>query len=206
MNKNKTLILVRHAPVKKVDGYIPKNNPSALINLDHMQKLANYIPEASSCYVSPLKRTIQTAKALSKFVNFKDTLLEKDLVEQNFGDLAGKKISDVWKELKNNKSQHNFSFICPEISPPNGDSYLDQCNRVANFIDNFDFDDKKSVVYITHSGTIKAILSHILNIAPDKSTGIEISHLSFTSIEVIDNQQNKNRGGRFRVLKVNQQF
>jgi hypothetical protein len=45
-----------------------------------------------------------------------------------------------------------------------------------------------------------------LDIAPDKSIGIEISHLSFTSIEVIDNQQNKNRGGRFRVLKVNQQF
>jgi hypothetical protein len=30
--------------------------------------------------------------------------------------------------------------------------------------------------------------------------------LSLTSIEVIDNKQNKNRGGRFRVLKVNQQF
>ena len=143
---------------------------------------------------------------LSKFVKFKDILVEKDLVEQNFGDWAGKKISDVWEELKNNKSQHNFSFICPEICPPNGDSYLDQCDRVANFIDNFDFDNKKSVVYITHSGTIKAILSHILNIAPDKSIGIEISHLSFTSIEVIDNKQNKNRGGRFRVLKVNQQF
>ena len=81
MNKNKTLILVRHAPVKKVDGYIPKNNPSALINLDHMQKLAYYIPEASSCYVSPLKRTIQTAKALSKFVNFEDITEAKDLVE-----------------------------------------------------------------------------------------------------------------------------
>ena len=80
------------------------------------------------------------------------------MVEQNFGDWAGKKISDVWEELKNNKSQHNFSFICPEICPPNGDSYLDQCNRVSNFIDNFDFHDKKSVVYITHSGTIKAIL------------------------------------------------
>ena len=142
MNKNKTLILVRHAPVKKVDGYIPKNNPSALINLDHIQKLANYIPEASSCYVSPLKRTIQTAKALSKFVNFEDITEAKDLVEQNFGDWAGKRISEVWEELKHNKSQHNFSFICPEICPPNGDSYLDQCKRVANFIDNFNFDNK----------------------------------------------------------------
>ena len=206
MIKSTKLILVRHAPVEKVTGYIPQNNPNAVVNLDHIKKLSSYIPNKSFCYTSPLKRTIQTAKALSKFVKFKDILVEKDLVEQNFGDWAGKKISDVWEELKNNKSQHNFSFICPEISPPNGDSYLDQCNRVANFIDNFDFDNKKSVVYITHSGTIKAILSHILDIAPDKSIGIEISHLSFTSIEVIDNQQNKNRGGRFRVLRVNQQL
>ena len=66
--------------------------------------------------------------------------------------------------------------------------------------------DQKVIVVVTHSGTIRAILSHLLGIDPDISIGIEISHLSFTSIEVIDNKQNKNRGGRFRVLKVNQQF
>jgi alpha-ribazole phosphatase len=206
LNKNKTLILVRHAPVKKQDGYIPKNNPSAVINLDHIQKLSCYIPKASTCYVSPLKRTIQTAKALSKFVNFEDITETKDLVEQNFGDWAGKRISDVWEELKHNKSQHNFSFICPETCPPNGDSYLDQCKRVANFIDNFNFDNKNSVVLITHAGTIRAILSHILEIEPDKSIGIEISHLSCTLIEVINKNHHSYRGGRYRLLKVNQQI
>ena len=96
------------------------------------------------CIRDRLKRTIQTAKALSKFINFEDITEAKDLVEQNFGDWAGKRISDVWEELKHNKSQHNFSFICPEICPPNGDSYLDQCKRVANFIDNFNFENKNS--------------------------------------------------------------
>ena len=116
MIKSTKLILVRHAPVEKVTGYIPQNNPNAVVNLDHIKKLSSYIPNKSFCYTSPLKRTIQTANALSKFVKFKDILVEKDLVEQNFGDWAGKKISDVWEELKNNNSQHNFSFICPEIS------------------------------------------------------------------------------------------
>lgn len=205
MNKNKKLILVRHAPVEKVNGYIPKNNPNAVINLDHIKKLAYYIPKASYCYVSPLKRTIQTAKALSKFVYFEDIIKERDLVEQNFGDWSGKKISDVWEELKHHKSHHNFSFICPETYPPNGDSYLDQCKRVANFIDNFNFDNKNSVVLVTHSGTIRAILSHILGIDPDKSIGIEISHLSFTLIEVAYKQDHEHRGGKYRLLKVNQQ-
>ena len=203
MIKSTKLILVRHAPVEKVTGYIPQNNPNAVVNLDHIKKLSSYIPNKSFCYTSPLKRTIQTAKALSKFVKFKDILVEKDLVEQNFGDWAGKKISDVWEELKNNKSQHNFSFICPEICPPNGDSYLDQCNRVANFIDNFDFDDKKSVVYITHSGTIRAILSHLLGIDPDISIGIEISYLSISLFEVLPKDDFKNRGGKYRLLGIN---
>ena len=96
MIKSTKLILVRHAPVEKVKGYIPQNTPNAVVNLDHIKKLSSYIPNKSFCYTSPLKRTIQTAKALSKFVKFKDILVEKDLVEQNFGDWAGKKISDVW--------------------------------------------------------------------------------------------------------------
>ena len=91
MIKSTKLILVRHAPVEKVTGYIPQNNPNTGVNLDQIKKIASHIPNDSYCYTSPLKRTIQTAKALSQFVNFRDILVEKDLVEQNFGDWAGKK-------------------------------------------------------------------------------------------------------------------
>ena len=44
--------------------------------------------------MSPLKRTIQTAKALSKYVAVKDMIILKKLKEQNFGDWAGRKISE----------------------------------------------------------------------------------------------------------------
>ena len=157
-------------------------------------------------YVSPLKRTVQTAEAVSKFVNFTFMKTEKNLIEQNFGDWAGKKISDVWQELDHNKNKHNFSFTCPETCPPNGDSYLDQCKRAARYIDKFNFEDKKSVVFITHSGMIKAILAHILDIDPDKSMSIEISYLSLTFIDVIKKKYHKNRGGRFLILGLNHQI
>ena len=68
------LFLIRHAPVKKFDGYIPKNNPNAIINLDHFKSLASRLPFDSTCYVSHLKRAVQTAKALSKYVNFRNDL------------------------------------------------------------------------------------------------------------------------------------
>ena len=56
------LYLIRHAPVKKKDGYVPENNPKAIINSDHLKKLAAYIPDNSLCYVSPLKRLFKQLK------------------------------------------------------------------------------------------------------------------------------------------------
>ena len=206
MNNNTKLYLVRHAPVKNLSGFIPENNPNAILNLDHIKKVASYLPNNCLWYVSPLKRTVQTAKALSKYLDFKSMRKEHKLVEQNFGDWAGKRVSYVWEELKHNKNQHNFSFICPETCPPNGDSYLDQCNRISRFIDDFNFNDKKSIVFITHAGVIRAILSHVLDLVPDKSIGIEISHLSITVIEIIKKNSNKYRGGRFKISNVNQQI
>ncbi len=205
MTKISKLFLIRHAPVKKFKGYAPKSNPNAIINKKHIKSLASFIPEKCTWYVSPLKRAIQTAEALSKFINFGEIKFEEKLVEQNFGDWAGRKISEVWEEIKHYNDRHNFSFICPEICPPNGDSFLDQCDRTASFIDTLNFCDQNSIVVIAHSGTIKAILSHMLEIKPDVSMGIEISNLSITVVEVLKKEDCKNRGGRFRLLRLNQQ-
>ena len=43
MIKSTKLILVRHAPVEKVTGYIPQNNPNAVVNLDHIKKLSSSV-------------------------------------------------------------------------------------------------------------------------------------------------------------------
>ena len=103
MIKTSKLILIRHAPVKTEVGCFPDNDPDAIIDELKIKKLAGHIPEDCLWYVSPLKRTIQTANALSKYVNVKEMKFEKRLKEQNFGDWAGKKISEVWKELKKNR-------------------------------------------------------------------------------------------------------
>ena len=203
MVKPSKLIFIRHAPVETEVGYLPDNDPDAIINEFKIKNLASYLPQDCIWYVSPLKRTIQTAKALSKYVAVKDMILEKKLKEQNFGDWAGRKISEVWQELKNNISQHNFSFICPEISPPNGESFLTQLERVSIWLEGLQFFEPQTAVIIAHSGTIKGMLAYILGIDPDKVIGIEISHLSLTSVEFLAKKDDKNRGGRFRVLGIN---
>ena len=111
------LIFIRHAPVNTVKGCFTDQNPNAIINEHEIKSLASHLPKDCNWYISPLKRTMQTAKALSRFVSPKRIILEKKLLEQNFGDWAGKNIAEVWQDLKKNESQHNYSFICPEISP-----------------------------------------------------------------------------------------
>ena len=43
----------------------------------------------------------------------------------------------------------------------------------------------------------------MLGIDPNKAIGIEISHLSITSLEVIKKYNVLNRGGKYRLLNVN---
>ena len=204
MNPSK-LIFIRHAKVETVKGCFPDNNPNAIINKCEIKSLAGHLPQDCYWYVSPLKRTIQTAEALSRFVTVRKIVFEKELLEQNFGDWAGQKISEVWQDLKKNESHHNYSFICPETCPPNGESFLVQYQRISRWLETMQFFQPQTVIIIAHAGTIRGVLAYVLGIDLDKAIGIEISHLSLTILEVLTKDDNKNRGGRFRVLGVNNQ-
>ena len=108
MIKPTKLYLIRHAPVKQIKGFFPKHNPNAIIKNNQLKILATLIPNNCVWYVSPLKRAIQTAKALSKYVNYSKMVYENKLIEQNFGDWSGKKISEVWKVFKKVKQNTIF--------------------------------------------------------------------------------------------------
>ena len=206
MIKPAKLFLIRHAPVSSRKGFFPEHDPDAVIKKIQLKKLANVIPGNSIWYVSPLKRTIQTAEALSKYISYSQKTEEKNLAEQNFGDWSGKKISDVWKILKKNHPKHNFSFISPEVSPPNGESYIQQCKRVSHWLKNLSILENENIVVIAHSGTIKAIFSHTLKIKPEFTIGIDINHLSLSIFEVLTKKDSKYRGGRYRLLALNREI
>ena len=206
MIKPAKLFLIRHAPVSSRKGFFPEHDPDAVIKKIQLKKLANVIPDNSTWYVSPLKRTIQTAEALSKYISYSQKTEEKNLAEQNFGDWSGKKISDVWKILKKNHSKHNFSFISPEVSPPNGESYIQQCKRVSHWLKNLSILENENIVVIAHSGTIKAIFSHTLKIKPEFTIGIDINHLSLSIFEMLTKKDSKYKGGRYRLLALNREI
>ncbi len=205
MIKPAKLFFIRHSPVKSTTGFFPEHNPEAIIKKIKIQKLAAVIPKNCVWYVSPLKRAIQTADALSKYVSYSKIIEEKKLVEQNFGDWSGKKISEIWKILKKKKTKHNFSFIAPEISPPNGESFFEQCKRVSSWLESLNLMKGENVVVVTHAGTIRAVLSHVLKINPQNAIGVEILNQNLSIFEMLSKKENKHKGGRFRLLALNKE-
>lgn len=203
MIKPGKLFLIRHAPVKQIKGFFPNHDPNAVIKDNQLKKLASSIPQNCIWYVSPMKRAIQTAKALSNFVTFNNLIRENKLMEQNFGDWSGKKISEVWKILKKNRTKHNFSFISPEVTPPNGESFKELFKRVESWIERLNVPPGKSIVIISHAGPIRSIISYAFKIKLDFALGIEIQHQKLNILEIISNNKNKYKGGRFRLLALN---
>ena len=203
MIKPSKLFLIRHAPVKQITGFFSQHNPDAIIKNNKIKKLATCLPDNCDWYVSPLKRTIQTAEALSRYKQYSKIITENNLVEQSFGDWSGKKISEIWKLINKNKHKHNFSFISPEFSPPNGESFLEQSKRVEIWLKKLKLKGGQNILIITHAGTIRAILSHALQIKPDFAIGLEVTYQSYSVLEMLSNKDNKHKGGQFRLLSFN---
>ena len=191
--------------MREIDGFFPKHNPNAIIKNKQLEMLARLIPNNCVWYVSPLKRAIQTAEALSKYVTYSKMVRENKLTEQNYGDWSGKKISEVWEILKKKKAKHNFSFIPPGFSPPNGESFKEQAKRVGLWLETLNVSGDSNIVIISHAGTIRSILSHALKIKHDYAIGIEVLHQSINIIEMINNNDNKHKGGRFRLIALNKE-
>ena len=203
MIKPSKLFLIRHAPVKEITGFFSQHNPDAIIKKNKIKKLATCLPDHCNWYVSPLKRTIQTAEALSRYKQYSKIIIENNLVEQSFGDWSGKKISEIWKLINKNKDKHNFSFISPEFSPPNGESFLEQSKRVEIWLKKLKLKAGESILIITHAGTIRAILSHALQIKPDFAIGLEVTCQSYSILEMLSKKDSKHKGGQFRLLSFN---
>ena len=204
MIKSSKLFFIRHAPVKSLNGFFPKHNPDAIIKSIQLKKLAKLIPKNAIWYVSPLKRAIQTAKALSEYIGYSKIIREKKLVEQNYGDWAGKEISVIWRKIKKYKQKHNFSFISPEFTPPNGESFVEQCNRVRIWLEELKFSEGQNIVVVAHAGTIRAAISHVLQINPDNAIGIDVVYQGLCIIEMFSKSNCQDTGGRFRLLALNQ--
>ncbi len=129
-------------------------------------------------YTSPLRRCKLLANELSEGPISKDDLLEMD-----FGDWELKK----WDQLDREPVDIWMNDFVHE-RPPNGESYMDFSMNSVFFFDSLvkEFHDEDKVLLTTHSGVIRAIICHVLNLSLAHSFNFEVDFGSVSKIEVID--------------------
>ncbi|HMV45680.1 MAG TPA: histidine phosphatase family protein, partial [Leptospiraceae bacterium] len=129
--------------------------------------------ENFTCYSSPLERCRVLANSIST-----SPILEKRLMEMNFGDWENKS----WDEIgKTEFDQWHSDFVKNHV--PNGESYFELYTRSISFLNEILLENKNSIL-VTHGGVIRAILAHTLGLPLENSFRLKIEYGSISKIQV----------------------
>jgi len=188
---------VRHAPV--VDAHLKHITGQNDVDADvtdgkAFQALAQHLPANAVWFTSPLKRTAQTAQALTRAgAEAVEPLVEPAWAEQNFGDWTGL----TWDAIG---ADQPF-WDAPTTSRPPGEgseSFSDQCDRVAKR--SLELSDEfagRDLVCVAHAGTIRAALACALGLSPEQALTAQVYNLSLTRLDYVG-------AGNWRVVGLNQ--
>lgn len=197
---------VRHAPVVDQEGIIYGANDVLCDTTDRQsfEGLASRLPADAVWLTSHLSRTHRTANAIGDAgLNFPPPIQERNLGEQDFGDWQG----STWDGMRSaDEATYDAFWEKPARNrPPGGESFADQIARVGEVIDQYTADHSgKDIVAVTHGGTIRAAISHALELTPETGMSFTIGTLSLTRLEHIEGGLLKGKGRSWRAAMVNQ--
>ncbi len=180
-----TLILIRHGrtPANEQGILAGRNQDLTLddVGLKSAQNLNAKLAQLDVKHVatSPLARTVDTAKIV--FPNH-ELDLQQDLIECEYGDWTGKKLSELakeplWKTVQ--KSPHKVTF-------PNGESMQEMSLRSVSVVKKIDQDlalthgEEFIWAAVSHGDIIKAIIANALGLELEKFQKIYVDPASVT--------------------------
>lgn len=110
-------------------------------------------------FVSPLKRTVQTAKILAEKLKIKEVIIDDNLIDIDLGHLEGKSYQEIQVLFKDffylyQKNRFNTPF-------PGGESKADVYQRINFFLKKYHFSKNKSYLIVTHEGIIRIFLTFL---------------------------------------------
>jgi len=170
------IYLIRHTTpkIEKEVCYGQSDIPLAESFRIEADKLLKTLPKKIEVvYSSPSIRCYQ----LAEIIKPKLLIIDKRLLEMNFGDWEMKKwddinqiVLDVW--MKN--------FI--DVRTPNGENFVDLNNRVNNFIDEVSKQNYKKIAVVTHAGVIRCMVAKVFKMTPNDVFKIHFDFASVTKI------------------------
>jgi len=199
--------LVRHAPVIGAAGriYGQDDLDCDCSNTDIFTEVAGQLPADPVWLVTHLRRTQATAQALRQAGSWQqqseslEPEIERDLVEQHFGDWQGLTYAEL--EARRDGAYHRFWHAPADHAPPAGESFRDVITRVEQAIlRQTERHAGRDIVAVTHGGAIRAALAVVLGLEPERALGFSIDTCSITRFDHI---QGPGEGASWRILAVN---
>ncbi|MCF7924091.1 MAG: histidine phosphatase family protein [Candidatus Izimaplasma sp.] len=134
-----------------------KDNPLNQTGIDQAKQTGLFLKKQNInfdiCITSPLQRAILTTEIIKNELNLKmPTMIEPKLIERDFGDYDGKKITDNYYDMVRSGSISNMET----------DNEIE--TRIKNYFEYFckEYTNKK-VLMVAHSHVIKALLVNHIN-------------------------------------------
>lgn len=127
-------------------------------------------------YSSPLRRALQTAKAIARGSTLK-VVEAPEVQEINYGQWVGKKFSEV----KNEPAYLTYHSSPRDAEIPGGEKMEDVHRRAVGFIETLRKRHKEGkVVVVSHADVIKTILVHYLDLSLNDILKIRIDNASLS--------------------------
>lgn len=178
-----TILLVRHAMCDSVGHRISGRAPGVSLNADghaQAQRLARRFAglDIAAVYTSPLDRARETAAAVANAVD-RTPITIIGLNEIDFGEWTGctfdeLKPIDQWKRFNDHRSTTRI---------PGGELMLEAQARAVAALEELRVNHPDAtVVAVSHSDMIKAVLAHYAGIALDNLMRIEIAPASVSTL------------------------
>ncbi len=165
-----TVLLVRHGVTSTTGKVLPGRAPGLhLSDKGHEQaasvaeRIGGLPKQPVAIYASPLERTRETAAPIGRALHQK-VLIEKGLLECDFGDWTGKTLATLskkpeWKTVQNAPSTFRF---------PNGESFIEMQSRMWTTIQRLVVKHAgETIVLVSHADPIKAAVTQAQGVALD---------------------------------------
>jgi probable phosphomutase (TIGR03848 family) len=180
-----TILLVRHGATESTGTILPGRAPGLHLGdkgrnqAEHVaERLAQLSSKPSALYVSPLERTRETARPISKSLGLK-AQSERGLLECDFGDWTGKKLA----QLRTKREWHAVQHAPSAFRFPNGESFSEMQVRMWGTLERLAKQHRnKTIVVVSHADPIKAAVTHAQGVPLDLFQRTVISPCSVSAI------------------------
>lgn len=184
-----TILLVRHGQTATTGKILPGRAPGLhLSEQGHAQalavaaRLAALTSRPTALYVSPLERARETAAPIARALKLR-ARLDKGLLECDFGEWTGQKLSTLSRKAQWRSVQHapsSFRF-------PAGESFTEMQSRMWSTLERLaSAHRRKTIIVVSHADPIKAAVTYAQGVPLDLFQRTVISTCSVSALVLSD--------------------